>query len=157
LPPLRERPEDLPLLIEHFLARSKRAPHVKRLAEGALRILLNYPWPGNVRELENILERAFVLCHGEEIAEEDLPPHMTRSNASIAGLQEAVLRRRSLADIEREYILLAVEVSEGNKKEAAELLDIDRKTLYAKLDKYGYGRPALGAGEQQKAERAERP
>ena len=58
LPPLRERPEDLTLLIEHFLARSKRASRVKRLSEEALRILLNYPWPGNVRELENTLERA---------------------------------------------------------------------------------------------------
>jgi DNA-binding NtrC family response regulator len=140
LPPLRERPEDLPLLIEHFIARSKRVSRVKCLSEGALRILLNYPWPGNVRELENTIERALVLCRGEEITEEDLPPHMTMNNARVTSLQEALLRRRSLADMEREYILLAMELTEGKKKEAAELLDIDRKTLYAKLDKYGYRR-----------------
>src|SRR5262249_35096436 len=148
LPPLRERPEDLPLLIEHFITRSKRASRVTRLSEAALRILLNYPWPGNVREVENTLERALVLCRGEEITEEDLPPHMTLSNAAVTSLQEALLRRRSLADMEREYILLAMELTEGNKKEAAELLDIDRKTLYAKLDKYGYSKTAMNTGEQ---------
>jgi DNA-binding NtrC family response regulator len=62
------------------------------------------------------------------------------NNARVTSLQEALLRRRSLADMEREYILLAMELTEGKKKEAAELLDIDRKTLYAKLDKYGYRR-----------------
>ncbi|HEV8713922.1 MAG TPA: sigma-54 dependent transcriptional regulator [Candidatus Binatia bacterium] len=155
LPPLRERPEDLPLLIEHFIARSQRASRVTRLSAGALRILLNYPWPGNVREVENTLERALVLCRGEEITEEDLPPHMIMSNAGVASLQEALLRRRSLADMEREYILLAMELTEGNKKEAAELLDIDRKTLYAKLDKYGYNRTVISTDEQR-IERAER-
>jgi transcriptional regulator with PAS, ATPase and Fis domain len=154
LPPLRERPEDLPLLIEHFVARSKRASRVKRLSEEALRILLNYPWPGNVRELENTIERALVLCRGEEITEEDLPPHMAMNNARVTSLQEALLRRRSLADMEREYILLAMELTEGKKKEAAELLDIDRKTLYAKLDKYGYRRTEMNTGEQR-TERAE--
>jgi DNA-binding NtrC family response regulator len=149
LPPLRERPEDLPLLIEHFVARSKRSSQVKRLSEAALRILLNYPWPGNVRELENTIERALVLCRGEEITEEDLPPHMTMNNARVTSLQEALLRRRSLADMEREYILLAMELTEGSKKEAAELLDIDRKTLYARLDKYGYRRTEMSTGEQR--------
>jgi DNA-binding NtrC family response regulator len=149
LPPLRERPEDLPLLIEHFLARSKRSSSVTRLSAEALRILLNYPWPGNVRELENTIERALVLCRGEEITEEDLPPHMTMSNARVTSLQEALLRRRSLAEIEREYILLAMELTQGKKTEAAELLDIDRKTLYTKLDKYGYSKTEASPGEQR--------
>jgi transcriptional regulator with PAS, ATPase and Fis domain len=147
LPALRERPEDLPLLIEHFISQSKHASRVRRLSAEALRVLLSYPWPGNVRELVNTLERALVLCRGEEITAEDLPPHMTMSNTRVTSLQEALLRRRSLAEIEREYILLALELSEGKKTVAAELLDIDRKTLYAKLDKYGYGKAALSARE----------
>ena len=155
LPALRERPEDLPLLIEHFIAHSKRASRVRRLSEEALRILLNHPWPGNVRELENTIERALVLCRGEEITAEDLPPHMTLNNARITSLQEALLRRRSLADVEREYILLALELTEGSKKAAAELLDIDRKTLYSRLDKYDYNRTDRNT-EEQKPERAER-
>lgn len=137
LPPLRERPEDLPLLIEHFIARSSHANQVRRLSAEALRILLNYPWPGNVRELENTVERALVLCRGEEISPADLPSHLTSSKSPVAGLRDALLRRYALADIEREYILLALELTEGRKKEAAELLDIDRKTLYRKLEEYG--------------------
>ncbi len=137
LPPLRERPEDLSLLIEHFIARSAQSSPVRRLSAEALRILLNYPWPGNVRELENTIERALVLCRGEEITPVDLPARLTGSKPQVASLQDALLRRRSLADIEREYILLALELTEGRKKEAADLLSIDRKTLYRKLEEYG--------------------
>jgi DNA-binding NtrC family response regulator len=136
VPPLRERPEDVPALITHFLAHSAHGSRANRLSAETLRILLNYPWPGNVRELENTLERALVLCRGEEITPAELPHHMTGSRAQAAGLHDAVLRRRSLADLEREYILLALEVTEGKKKEAAELLGIDRKTLYRKLEEY---------------------
>jgi two-component system response regulator HydG len=137
LPPLRERPEDLPLLIQHFMERSPGSARVRRLSADALRILLNYPWPGNVRELENTIERALVLCRGEEITPADLPLHVTTSKSPVAGLRDALLRRRSLADLERDYILLALELTEGRKKEAADLLDIDRKTLYRKLEEYG--------------------
>jgi len=137
LPSLRQRPEDLSLLIQHFIARSAQSSQVRRLSAEALRILLNYPWPGNVRELENTLERALVLCRGEEITPADLPDHLTGSKPQVSGLQDALLRRRALADLEREYILLALEFTEGKKKEAAELLGIDRKTLYRKLEEYG--------------------
>ena len=137
LPPLRERPEDLPLLLQHFIERSSQSAQVRRLSDEALRILLNYPWPGNVREVENTVERALVLCRGEEITPPDLSPHLTTNKSPVADLHDALLRRRSLADIERAYILLALEVTEGRKKEAAELLDIDRKTLYRKLEEYG--------------------
>ncbi|MBI3301082.1 MAG: sigma-54-dependent Fis family transcriptional regulator, partial [Deltaproteobacteria bacterium] len=137
LPPLRERPEDLPLLIQHFIERSAQSSRVRRLSAEALRALLNYPWPGNVRELENTIERALVLCRGEEITLADLPAHLTGSKPQVLGLREALLRRLSLADLEREYILLALELTEGRKKEAADLLGIDRKTLYRKLEEYG--------------------
>ena len=137
LPPLRERPEDLPLLIEHFITRSAQSSQVQRLSAEALRIFLNYPWPGNVRELENTIERALVLCRGEEITPADLPAHVTGSKPQVTSLQDALRRRRALADIEREYVLLAMELTEGRKKEAADLLGIDRKTLYRKLEEYG--------------------
>lgn len=137
LPPLRERLEDLPLLMQHFLARASPASQPQRLSEEALRLLLHYPWPGNIRELENTLERAVVLCQGEEITPAELPPHLSESPQQAAGLQAALLRRWSLADLEREYILLAVEWTAGKKAEAADLLGIDRKTLYRKLSEYG--------------------
>jgi DNA-binding NtrC family response regulator len=137
LPPLRERPEDLPLLIQHFVDKSAQSSQAKRLSPETLRMLLNYPWPGNVRELENIIERALVLCHGEDITPEDLPAHLKGSTPPILTLHDALLRRRSLSDIERDYTLLALEFTDGKKKEAAELLGIDRKTLYRKLEEYG--------------------
>ncbi len=137
LPPLREHPEDISLLIQHFVSTSTHASRVKRFSSEALRALLNYPWPGNVRELENVIERALVLCQGEEITPNDLPAHLTGSKPHLLTLQDALLRRRSLSDIEREYMLLALEFTEGRKKEAAELLGIDRKTLYRKLEEYG--------------------
>src|SRR5262249_4088072 len=137
LPPLRERPEDLPLLIRHFIEHSAQPSRAWRLSAEALRVLLNYPWPGNVRELENTIERALVLCRGEEITPADLPSHLTNSKPQVSGLHDALVRRRALADLEREYILLALEFTEGRKKEAADLLGIDRKTLYRKLEEYG--------------------
>jgi DNA-binding NtrC family response regulator len=138
LPPLRERLEDLPLLIEYLIEHSPQSARARRLSAEALRILLNYPWPGNVRELKNVIERALVLCQGEEITETDLPPHLTMSKPQVATLEDAFLRRRSLADLEREYILLTMERTEENKTQTADILGIDRKTLYRKLDEYGW-------------------
>jgi DNA-binding NtrC family response regulator len=137
LPPLRERLADLPLLIQQFLARAGPAGPARRLSEEAWRLFLHYPWPGNVRELENTLERALVLCQGDEITPADLPDHLTGSPPQVAGLHTALLRRCTLADLEREYILLALAWTEGKKTEAADLLQIDRKTLYRKLAEYG--------------------
>lgn len=139
LPPLRERLEDLPLLIQHFLARSSHASQARRLSEAALRLFLHYPWPGNVRELENTLERALVLCQAEEITPADLPDHLTGRQPQMLGLQAALVRGYSLADLERAYILLALEWTSGRKTEAADLLRIDRKTLYRKLTEYERG------------------
>ena len=137
LPPLRERLADLPLLIQQFLARAAPAPQALRLSEEVWRLFLHYPWPGNVRELENTLERALVLCQGGEITPADLPDHLTGSQPQVSGLHAALLRRYTLADLEREYILLALAWTEGKKTEAADLLQIDRKTLYRKLAEYG--------------------
>lgn len=138
LPFLRERPEDIPLLIKHFMEHSTQPSQAERLSSEALRMLLAYPWPGNVRELKNVIERALVLCRGPEITEADLPAHLTISATHVANLQSAFLGRRSLAEIEREYILLGMRIAKGNKREVAEILGVDRKTLYRKLEEYGW-------------------
>lgn len=138
LPPLRERPEDVPLLIQHLMESSTHSTRVKRLSADALRILLNHSWPGNVRELKNTIERALVLCQEEEISVEDLPPYLIAAKGSIANLRAAFLSHQSLADIEREYILAGMELTEGNKKAVADILKIDRKTLYRRLEEYGW-------------------
>lgn len=137
LPSLRDRPEDLPLLIQHFMTSSVHAAQARRIAPDALRVLLNYSWPGNVRELENAIERTLVLCQHDEISKDDLPARLMGSVPHALGLQTALMRRASLVDLEREYILLALEWSEGKKKDAADLLGIDRRTLYRKLIEYG--------------------
>jgi DNA-binding NtrC family response regulator len=138
LPPLRERPEDLPILIQHFMEHSTQPTQAKRLSAEALRLLLSYSWPGNVRELKNVIERALVLCQGEEITEADLPPALMVTNGQGTNLRAAFLSQRSLADIERDYILVGMELTNGNKKEVADTLKIDRKTLYRRLDEYGW-------------------
>ncbi len=138
LPPLRERPEDVPVLIQHFMERSTQPTQAKRFSAEALRVLLTYDWPGNVRELKNAVERALVLCQGEEITEADLPPALTMSKGETATLRAAFLSGRSLADIERDYILIGMELTSDNKKSVADTLKIDRKTLYRRLDEYGW-------------------
>jgi DNA-binding NtrC family response regulator len=138
LPPLRERPEDVPLLIQLLMESSTQPTQAKRLSAEALRILLNHSWPGNVRELKNTIERALVLCQGEEISLADLPPHLTAIKGNVTSLRAAFLSQRSLADIEREYILAGMELTSGNKKEVADILKVDRKTLYRRLEEYGW-------------------
>lgn len=138
LPPLRERPDDLALLIQHFVEHSPHSSRAVRFSAEALRILLNHSWPGNVRELKNTVERSLVLCRGEEINETDLPPHLLISKAAVTSLHAAFLSRRPLAELEREYILLGMKLTHGNKKEVADILGIDRKTLYRKLEDYGW-------------------
>lgn len=138
LPPLRERPEDVPLLIQHLMESSRQPTRAKRLSAEVLRILLNHSWPGNVRELKNTIERALVLCQEEEISIADLPPSLIATKGSVSNLRAAFLSQWSLADIEREYILAGMELAGGNKKEVADILKVDRKTLYRRLEDYGW-------------------
>jgi len=136
LPPLRERPEDIPLLIEHFV--QKFADRTKRkvagLTEEALSALSGYPWPGNVRELEHAIERALLLGKGERIEVRDLPPQLlARSNGQIS-LDQALSKHYTIKDLEREYVKRVLEATAGNKTEAATILGVDRTTLYRKLE-----------------------
>jgi DNA-binding NtrC family response regulator len=135
LPPLRERREDIPLLVQHFIG--KFSPETKKnisgVSEDALSLLVNYPWPGNVRELENVIQRAITLAQHEMILPDDLPSSMLleiRENVLDRSLRE----KYSIDQLEKEYIRkILVEVG-GNKSKAAEILGVDRKTLYRKLE-----------------------
>jgi DNA-binding NtrC family response regulator len=136
IPPLRERTEDIPLLISSFLtefaqANSKRIEGIDTRARTAL---YNYFWPGNVRELRNCIESAVVMCRGNQITSEDLPPHIHSSgdkNFIRLGLGQ------TLAEAEREIIRAVLLRQNGNKTRAAELLGIGRKTLHRKIQEYG--------------------
>ncbi len=135
LPPLRERREDIPLLVEAFLKRcaEARGKRVQGVSEAALALLVDYAWPGNVRELENVIERAVTLSRGDKIVPEDLPAAIQGARGDRRILDEAVERTLSLEEVEKEYILRILEKTGGNKYQAAHILGIDRKTLYRKL------------------------
>jgi transcriptional regulator with GAF, ATPase, and Fis domain/tetratricopeptide (TPR) repeat protein/tRNA A-37 threonylcarbamoyl transferase component Bud32 len=133
LPPLRERAEDLPVLIDHFLRQFEREKHEKRrLSPEARKLLLDHSWPGNVRELRRELERAWTLA-------EDVigPDHLSDSLRSRATIGADASRVRALEDVEREAIVQALAACGGNKLAAAKKLGISRPTLYAKLRQYG--------------------
>lgn len=141
LPPLRERKEDIPLLIEHFLKKyngeNKKA--VTSLSKEAKDLLLQYDYPGNVRELENFIERAVVLARGDTLTVQDLPLNLRQSKAEAA-LGEARGGRNlpeALEEIERQWIVRALERSGGVQIKAAEELGISERVLRYKMKKYG--------------------
>jgi DNA-binding NtrC family response regulator len=142
LPSLRERVEDIPVLVEHFIHKFSQAMNkrITRVAPAAMYLLQQYPWPGNVRELENAVERAMVVAREPELQEQDFT--LKPKNANSA--PEA----RTLDDIERVHILRVLEECGGNQSRAAEVLDIDRVTLHNKLKKYGWSRGVAASGEK---------
>ncbi|HTP41708.1 MAG TPA: sigma-54 dependent transcriptional regulator [Nitrospiria bacterium] len=136
VPPLRERRDDILLLAERFLAARQPgngATKIRGFSEQVLALFLDYGWPGNVRELENVVERAVVVAKGGLISMEDLPSEMTGSRIDYAAVEHAAHRQLSLAELERNYIARMIEQTGGNKNRAAQILGIDRKTLYRKL------------------------
>ena len=130
VPALRERPADIPLLAEFFLGPRAITPE-------AMAVLTAYPWPGNARELRNALERAATLSATEVIGVEDLPPRVRETGRAAALLGEASRKELSLRELERAYILQVLQQVNGNKSRAAEILELDRKTLYRKLEEWG--------------------
>ena len=135
MPPLRDRRDDIPLLADAFLRRCAETSHkeVKGISETALALMVDYSWPGNVRELENVIERAVTLARGDKVLPEDLPGPIQGSRGDRRIIDEAVERSLSLEEIEKEYILRVLDKTSGNKYQAAQVLGIDRKTLYRKL------------------------
>lgn len=135
MPALRERREDIPILIQHFIQKFSKElkKAVSGVSEDALKILLNYPWPGNVRELENILQRAITLSRHEVISPEDLPASIIQK-ADEKLFEKAMGEKFTLDQLEKEYIRRVLIETGGNKSKAAERLGLNRKTLYRKLE-----------------------
>ncbi len=150
LPPLRERPEDVPLLIEHFIRRfsSLRGKQITDVSPEALRLLMNHNYPGNVRELENAVEHAFVLSPGSLIRVEHLPEWLR----PVAPLGPEVV---TLEDMERQFIAAALEKNDFNRLATARQLGIHKTTLFRKIRKLGIqlpqrdGRSAPGRGSSE--------
>ncbi len=138
LPPLRERAEDIPLLVETFLAKlgEHRGEPPKTLSDSSLELVQQYNWPGNVRELENALERAVILSDSDVIPPNALPERVT-SRTSEKLIQDRPTPNPTLEAIERAYILWVLNSEGGNKTRAAETLGIDPSTLHRKLSRFG--------------------
>jgi DNA-binding NtrC family response regulator len=132
VPPLRERGDDILLLVRHFAEKFAKefGKEPPRFSDDTLRALRGYSWPGNVRELENLVQRVIVMADGKEIDPPDLPTPMRFSAPRPSvGL-------RTLSEVEAEHIRFVLDHAGGNKTKAAEILGIDRKTLREKLKRY---------------------
>jgi transcriptional regulator with PAS, ATPase and Fis domain len=136
LPALRQRKEDLPLLIQSFLAdfNARNNKNVSALDPAAMRILEQYNWPGNVRELRNVIERAVILSSGEFIEPKQLPPLVTDS-PDVAKPTLSLTPGTTVEEAERRLILMTLEHTRDNKTRAAEILGISLKTLHNKLNR----------------------
>jgi DNA-binding NtrC family response regulator len=137
LPSLRERAEDIPLLADHFLRKYavENAKPVSQISQEALEHLARYGWPGNVRELENVIERAVTLSHHSIILPEDLPRRLTVEPAEDSS--RSLPSHIPLSELEKLYLQKVLEETGGNKKKAAAILGIDRRTLYRMAARYG--------------------
>ena len=155
MPPLRDRKDDIPALVEHFLAKHRYSATAQpaAISEEALKRLMEYDWPGNVRELENVVERAVVLSRGQIITSRELPfgDHEAGEHEEEGGDEVSVEKsffKKSVAQFEKDLIMKALRDATGNRSKAAEMLGIYRRLLYAKIKEYGLegyppkGRPA---------------
>jgi DNA-binding NtrC family response regulator len=145
LPPLRNRREDIPLLIKHFLARAaaEAGRPIPQIVPDAMDCLLQYQWPGNIRELQNAIQHAVILCRNHGITRADLPARVSGTEATEFSPEHAFARQPTLAELERDYIRYVLACVADNKTEAANILGIDRRTLYRKLEGSDK-RPELG-------------
>jgi transcriptional regulator with PAS, ATPase and Fis domain len=134
IPPLRERPEDIPLLVDYFVKRHN--PELKKNYEGieeeAVRVLMSLPWKGNVRELDNVIEHTMILAEGEWITVKDLPASIVASCQGNAAFTFNL--KDALRQFEKQHILRALEQAGQDRKEAAKLLDISLSSLYRKIE-----------------------
>jgi DNA-binding NtrC family response regulator len=139
LPDLKNRREDIPLLVHHFLQKfaQQHGEAPRRFSSDGMRILMTHAWPGNVRELENAVEHALTMGSGEILTPEDLPASITAPERDI--VEEATLDNVPLSEVERRYILRILDKMGGHQIKTAQVLGIDRRTLYRRLRQYGYG------------------
>lgn len=138
LPPLRERIDDIPALVDHFIGKANMAHHreIKGITEKAIKLLLGYHWPGNVRELENVVERGVVLSKSDRITDADLPPHLALGKLSTLATSSSS-KEMTIAEMEKVMIIEALERHGGNRTKASEALGISSRTLRNKLHEYG--------------------
>jgi two-component system, NtrC family, response regulator len=129
LPPLRERKEDIPLMVEHFLGRLSTGDKKLRPTDRTMQCFMTYDWPGNVREMHNVLERSVILSDGDFISEQALPLEI----AQAAPQSSEKGPFQSLDEVERQHILAVLNYVNGSRTQAADILGIGRKTLYRKL------------------------
>ena len=153
MPPLRDRKEDIPSLVEHFLAKHRYSATAQpaAISEEAIRRLIEYNWPGNVRELENVIERAVVLSRGQIITSRELPFGEHEAGEGEEGDGDAEAKgdssffKKSVAQFEKDLIMKALRDANGNRSKAAEMLGIYRRLLYAKIKEYALeGYPPKG-------------
>lgn len=145
IPPLRERREDIPLLAEHFIAQfgERYGLPSRRLTPSAVDVLTEYRWPGNVRELENVIESAVVLSKSEQITPGFFPENVRQEHVRVSQIHLQIPDDGiSLDDVEKELILKALEKCQWNQTRAARFLNISRKTLIYRMEKYGLFQPA---------------
>jgi two-component system response regulator HydG len=136
LPPLRDRTEDIPLLINHFLRKhTPRGGRPKKMSPSAIRMSMGYLWPGNVRELENAVQRAIVLSRGETIFPEHLPAKVQAAGEGPEGIPRS--EGKTMREVERETIIKTLRQTDGNRTHAAKILGISRRTLQNKIKEYG--------------------
>lgn len=140
LPPLRDRREDIPLLVEHFIDKyaSRTGKSIEGLTDAVMARFMQYQWPGNVRELENVIEQAFVMCNGSLIDLHHLPPELRPSDL---GGGNSITARASIESMERVLIEEALRRNRGNRRRSAEDLGIDPSTLYRKMKTLGIEPP----------------
>jgi DNA-binding NtrC family response regulator len=141
IPPLRERPEDIPVLARHFLKKQATAS-TPDLTDAAIETLSEYSWPGNVRELRNVMERLAILRADEEIRTEDLPRDLTTARRADGSSGELVGQPISLEELERAHIRAILQRENWHQGRTADTLGISAKTLYRKIRTYGLERPA---------------
>ena len=147
IPPLRERAEDVPELVGHFFTRAKQRHGREELAlpEALMPYFCAYRWPGNVRELENVMERLVVLARGQAVTLEDLPEALRRERPAQEALQlDLPPHGISLEAVEKELILRALKKCDWNQTQAARYLDLSRKTLVYRIEKYSLSRDTSG-------------
>lgn len=150
LPPLRERKEDIPLLIEHFIKKyaAQQGKDIVGIANGALALLMRYDFPGNIRELENIIEYSFILCDGGYIQAQHLPEPFAAGYEDVPATASRETGPQSLEDIEKQAIMLSLEKNHWRKMTTCRELGISKDTLRRKIERYALVNPMGTASEE---------
>jgi|UniRef100_A0A7C4AR07 two-component system response regulator HydG len=152
LPPLRERREDIPLLIEHFLRiyNEKNNRNLKGFHPRALDALMRYSWPGNIRELENVVERSVILTSDEYVPFSELPEAIrgATEDTLMAEARQGIRPGMTIREMERELIIKTLEDNDGNRTRTSRVLGITRRTLQLKLKEYGIDQPGTDSAQE---------